>query len=166
MSLKYKYLLKTSLNVYIFMHYICLKTLISSFNHIDGWFDFLSGVLFSYSFYHSGLLCVWQGVPKPTVHQVLQTLEEKRPKWTNMQLQKARKLCSDRWGVNCRDLARGQGQNSIDLVYINVFIHWGKCHTCYPSLVSVGIDYSCATSAKNEGFILFWLFFIIKTFFL
>ncbi|XP_040010197.1 uncharacterized protein KIAA0825 homolog isoform X2 [Xiphias gladius] len=36
-----------------------------------------------------------KGVPKPTVHQVLQTLEEKRPKWTNMQLQKARKLCSD-----------------------------------------------------------------------
>ncbi|XP_070760941.1 uncharacterized protein KIAA0825 homolog [Enoplosus armatus] len=36
-----------------------------------------------------------KGVPKPTVHKVLQTLEEKRPKWTNMQLQKARKLCSD-----------------------------------------------------------------------
>ncbi|XP_023256729.1 uncharacterized protein KIAA0825 homolog [Seriola lalandi dorsalis] len=36
-----------------------------------------------------------KGVPKPTVHKVLQALEEKRPKWTNMQLQKARKLCSD-----------------------------------------------------------------------
>ncbi|XP_042344132.1 uncharacterized protein KIAA0825 homolog isoform X2 [Plectropomus leopardus] len=36
-----------------------------------------------------------KGVPKPTVHKVLQTLEEKRPKWTSMQLQKARKLCSD-----------------------------------------------------------------------
>ncbi|XP_035496073.2 uncharacterized protein KIAA0825 homolog isoform X5 [Scophthalmus maximus] len=40
-------------------------------------------------------VCVWQGVPKPTVLKVLQALEEKRPKWTNMQLQKARKLCSD-----------------------------------------------------------------------
>ncbi|KAM3610859.1 uncharacterized protein V6R79_009706 [Siganus canaliculatus] len=37
-----------------------------------------------------------KGVPKPTMHKVLQALEEKRPKWTNMQLQKARKLCSDR----------------------------------------------------------------------
>ncbi|XP_065821463.1 uncharacterized protein KIAA0825 homolog [Labrus bergylta] len=36
-----------------------------------------------------------KGVPKPTVHKVLQALEEKRPKWTNMQLQKARKHCSD-----------------------------------------------------------------------
>ncbi|XP_041644003.1 uncharacterized protein KIAA0825 homolog [Cheilinus undulatus] len=36
-----------------------------------------------------------KGIPKPTVHKVLQALEEKRPKWTNMQLQKARKLCSD-----------------------------------------------------------------------
>ncbi|KAA8592898.1 hypothetical protein FQN60_018353, partial [Etheostoma spectabile] len=36
-----------------------------------------------------------KGVPKPTVHKVLQALEEKRPKWINMQLQKARKLCSD-----------------------------------------------------------------------
>ncbi|XP_029999895.1 uncharacterized protein KIAA0825 homolog isoform X2 [Sphaeramia orbicularis] len=36
-----------------------------------------------------------KGVPKPTVLKVLQVLEEKRPKWTNMQLQKARKLCSD-----------------------------------------------------------------------
>ncbi|XP_061623214.1 uncharacterized protein KIAA0825 homolog isoform X3 [Phyllopteryx taeniolatus] len=34
-----------------------------------------------------------KGVPKPTVHKVLQALEEKRPKWMNMQLQKARKLC-------------------------------------------------------------------------
>ncbi|XP_023129482.2 uncharacterized protein KIAA0825 homolog isoform X1 [Amphiprion ocellaris] len=37
-----------------------------------------------------------KGVPKPTVHKVLQALEEKRPKWINLQLQKARKLCSDR----------------------------------------------------------------------
>ncbi|KAM7416505.1 hypothetical protein PAMA_018520 [Pampus argenteus] len=36
-----------------------------------------------------------KGIPKPTVHKVLQTLEDNRPKWTNMQLQKARKLCSD-----------------------------------------------------------------------
>ncbi|KAF3695913.1 putative protein KIAA0825 [Channa argus] len=36
-----------------------------------------------------------KGVPKPMVHTVLQVLEEKRPKWTNMQLQKSRKLCSD-----------------------------------------------------------------------
>ncbi|XP_060927572.1 uncharacterized protein KIAA0825 homolog [Limanda limanda] len=36
-----------------------------------------------------------KGVPKPTVLKVLQALEEKRPNWINMQLQKARKLCSD-----------------------------------------------------------------------
>ncbi|XP_069555977.1 uncharacterized protein KIAA0825 homolog [Brachyistius frenatus] len=36
-----------------------------------------------------------KGIPKPTVHKVLQALEDRRPKWTNMQLQKARKLCSD-----------------------------------------------------------------------
>ncbi|KAL0979780.1 hypothetical protein UPYG_G00189550 [Umbra pygmaea] len=36
-----------------------------------------------------------RGVPKPTVHQVLQALEENRPKWSSMQLQKARKLCSE-----------------------------------------------------------------------
>ncbi|XP_055367213.1 uncharacterized protein KIAA0825 homolog isoform X2 [Betta splendens] len=36
-----------------------------------------------------------KGVPKPTVHKVLQLLEEHRPKWINVQLQKARKLCSD-----------------------------------------------------------------------
>lgn len=37
-----------------------------------------------------------KGVPKPTVHKVLQALEERRPKWCSMQLQKARKLCSER----------------------------------------------------------------------
>ncbi|XP_043096745.1 uncharacterized protein KIAA0825 homolog isoform X2 [Puntigrus tetrazona] len=36
-----------------------------------------------------------KGIPKPLVHKVLQGLEEKRPKWTTMQLQKARKLCCD-----------------------------------------------------------------------
>ncbi|KAM4577001.1 uncharacterized protein KIAA0825 homolog isoform 1-T1 [Odontesthes bonariensis] len=36
-----------------------------------------------------------KGVPKLTVHKVLQALEEKRPKWINMQVQKARKLCAD-----------------------------------------------------------------------
>ncbi|XP_048045124.1 uncharacterized protein KIAA0825 homolog [Megalobrama amblycephala] len=36
-----------------------------------------------------------KGVPKPLVHKVLQGLEEKRPKWTSMQLQKARKLCCE-----------------------------------------------------------------------
>uniref|UniRef100_A0A671KD88 KIAA0825 n=1 Tax=Sinocyclocheilus anshuiensis TaxID=1608454 RepID=A0A671KD88_9TELE len=36
-----------------------------------------------------------KGVPKPLVHKVLKGLEEKRPKWTTMQLQKARKLCCD-----------------------------------------------------------------------
>ncbi|XP_072520951.1 uncharacterized protein KIAA0825 homolog isoform X2 [Salminus brasiliensis] len=35
-----------------------------------------------------------KGVPKPNVHKVLQGLEEKRPKWSSMQLQKTRKLCS------------------------------------------------------------------------
>ncbi|XP_066511134.1 uncharacterized protein KIAA0825-like isoform X2 [Hoplias malabaricus] len=36
-----------------------------------------------------------KGVPKPTVHKVLQGLEEKRPKWSAVQLQKTRKLCSE-----------------------------------------------------------------------
>ncbi|KAI4876814.1 hypothetical protein NFI96_033601, partial [Prochilodus magdalenae] len=36
-----------------------------------------------------------KGVPKPAVHKVLQGLEEKRPKWSSMQLQKTRKLCSE-----------------------------------------------------------------------
>ncbi|XP_051539016.1 uncharacterized protein KIAA0825-like [Myxocyprinus asiaticus] len=36
-----------------------------------------------------------KGVPKPLVHKVLQGLEEKRPKYTSMQLQKARKICSE-----------------------------------------------------------------------
>ncbi|PWA19513.1 hypothetical protein CCH79_00006814 [Gambusia affinis] len=35
-----------------------------------------------------------KGIPKPTVHKVLQALEERRPKWMNIQLQKARKLCA------------------------------------------------------------------------
>ncbi|XP_071210005.1 uncharacterized protein KIAA0825 homolog isoform X3 [Salvelinus alpinus] len=42
-----------------------------------------------------------KGVPKPTVHKVLQALEERKPKWCSMQLQKARKLCSEsvfEWG--------------------------------------------------------------------
>lgn len=37
-----------------------------------------------------------RGVPKPNVQKVLQALEEKRPKWSAAQLQKARKLCSER----------------------------------------------------------------------
>uniref|UniRef100_A0A3B5MMB4 Uncharacterized protein n=1 Tax=Xiphophorus couchianus TaxID=32473 RepID=A0A3B5MMB4_9TELE len=36
-----------------------------------------------------------KGIPKPTVHKVLQALEERRPKWINIQLQKARKLCAE-----------------------------------------------------------------------
>ncbi|KAM4578924.1 uncharacterized protein KIAA0825 homolog [Fundulus diaphanus] len=36
-----------------------------------------------------------KGIPKPTVQKVLQALEEKRPKWITMQLQKARKLCAE-----------------------------------------------------------------------
>ncbi|KAJ8006140.1 hypothetical protein DPEC_G00125150 [Dallia pectoralis] len=36
-----------------------------------------------------------KGVPKPVVHKVLEVLEENRPKWSSMQLQKARKLCSE-----------------------------------------------------------------------
>ncbi|RVE68322.1 hypothetical protein OJAV_G00090880 [Oryzias javanicus] len=35
-----------------------------------------------------------KGIPKPSVHKVLQALEDRRPKWINMQLQKARKLCT------------------------------------------------------------------------
>ena len=37
-----------------------------------------------------------KGVPKPSVHKVLQALEGRRPKWTTLQLQRARKLCSER----------------------------------------------------------------------
>ncbi|XP_060740365.1 uncharacterized protein KIAA0825 homolog [Tachysurus vachellii] len=33
--------------------------------------------------------------PKPITHKILQGLEEKRPKWSSMQLQKAHKLCSE-----------------------------------------------------------------------
>ncbi|KAF7687307.1 uncharacterized protein KIAA0825 homolog [Silurus meridionalis] len=36
-----------------------------------------------------------KGKPKPIVHKLLQSLEEKRPKWSSMQLQKAQKLCSE-----------------------------------------------------------------------
>ncbi|TRY62485.1 hypothetical protein DNTS_026134 [Danionella cerebrum] len=36
-----------------------------------------------------------RGVPKPLVHKILQRLEEKRPKWTSMQMLKARKLCCE-----------------------------------------------------------------------
>ncbi|XP_026787076.3 uncharacterized protein KIAA0825 homolog isoform X1 [Pangasianodon hypophthalmus] len=36
-----------------------------------------------------------KGKPKPSVHKILQGLEEKRPKWSSMQLQKAHKLCSE-----------------------------------------------------------------------
>ncbi|KAJ8380551.1 hypothetical protein SKAU_G00013290 [Synaphobranchus kaupii] len=36
-----------------------------------------------------------KGVPKPVVHKVLQTLEERRPKWSSVQLQAARKLCAE-----------------------------------------------------------------------
>lgn len=37
-----------------------------------------------------------KGKPKPSVQKILQGLEEKRPKWSSMQLQKAHKLCSER----------------------------------------------------------------------
>lgn len=43
------------------------------------------------------VLFVQQGIPKPTMHKVLQALEEQRPKWINTQLQKARQLCSHKW---------------------------------------------------------------------
>ncbi|CAL8346834.1 unnamed protein product [Lota lota] len=36
-----------------------------------------------------------KGVPKPAVHKVLQALEDNRPNWTALMLQKARKLSSD-----------------------------------------------------------------------
>ncbi|KAF5904754.1 uncharacterized protein DAT39_005476, partial [Clarias magur] len=36
-----------------------------------------------------------KGKSKPIVHKILQGLEEKRPKWNSMQLQKAHKLCSE-----------------------------------------------------------------------
>ena len=37
-----------------------------------------------------------QGVPKPAVLKVLQALEDHRPNWTTLMLQKARRLSSDR----------------------------------------------------------------------
>ncbi|XP_053337654.1 uncharacterized protein KIAA0825 homolog isoform X1 [Clarias gariepinus] len=36
-----------------------------------------------------------KGKPKPIVHKILQGLEEKRPKWNSIQLQKSHKLCSE-----------------------------------------------------------------------
>ncbi|KAM6965419.1 uncharacterized protein KIAA0825 homolog [Aplochiton taeniatus] len=36
-----------------------------------------------------------RGIPKPIVHKVLQALEERKPKWSSVQLQRARKLCSE-----------------------------------------------------------------------
>ncbi|CAL8248755.1 unnamed protein product [Merluccius merluccius] len=42
-----------------------------------------------------------KGVPKPAVHKVLRALEENRPKWTALQLQKARRLSSDSSSVLC-----------------------------------------------------------------
>lgn len=60
----------------------------------------------TYDLYHLGFcfiflaaLFIWQGIPKPAMHKVLQALEEQRPKWMNTQLQKARQLCSHRWDV-------------------------------------------------------------------
>ncbi|XP_053509961.1 uncharacterized protein KIAA0825 homolog isoform X2 [Ictalurus furcatus] len=41
------------------------------------------------------ILGLEKGKPKASVHKILQGLEEKRPKWSSMQLQKAHKLCSE-----------------------------------------------------------------------
>lgn len=50
-------------------------------------------------FHFSRCSFIWQGIPKPAMHKVLQALEEQRPKWINTQLQKAQQLCSHRWDV-------------------------------------------------------------------
>ncbi|XP_013867974.1 uncharacterized protein KIAA0825 homolog isoform X2 [Austrofundulus limnaeus] len=64
-----------------------------------------------------------KGVPKLTVHIVLQALEEKRPKWMNMQLQKARKLCTDsifEQGVEREVAAAELTEQKIGLILLEV----------------------------------------------
>lgn len=53
------------------------------------------------------------------MHKVLQTLEEARPKWISMQLQKARKLCCDRSGVSVCLMCH---EDTILLIYLQIFI--------------------------------------------
>lgn len=78
------------------------------------------------------------------MHKVLQTLEEKRPKWISMQLQKARKLCSDRSEVKLFGLARGWNATK----FINVFTP-SKKRNVNPPTVAASVDYSCAPTAKD-----------------
>nr|XP_020450251.1 uncharacterized protein KIAA0825 homolog [Monopterus albus] len=62
-------------------------------------------------------------VPNPTVHKVLQVLEEKRAKWTTIQLQKARKLCSDsvfEQGKGSGDAAAELTEQKIGLMLLEV----------------------------------------------
>uniref|UniRef100_A0A1A7WWN9 KIAA0825 n=1 Tax=Iconisemion striatum TaxID=60296 RepID=A0A1A7WWN9_9TELE len=64
-----------------------------------------------------------KGVPKLTVHKVLQALEEKRPKWINAQMQKARKLCADsvfEQGVERRAAAAELTEQKIGLILLEV----------------------------------------------
>ncbi|XP_061133735.1 uncharacterized protein KIAA0825 homolog isoform X1 [Syngnathus typhle] len=70
-----------------------------------------------------------KGVPKSTVHKVLQTLEEKRPKWINVQLQKARKLCinsvHERGG---KESAAELTEQKMDLMLLEVCHKAGGSH--------------------------------------
>lgn len=71
-----------------------------------------------------------KGIPKPTVHKVLQALEEKRPKWINMQLQKARKLCAGsifEQGADKGAIAAELTEQKIDLMLLEVCHKAGDC---------------------------------------
>ncbi|XP_017283396.3 uncharacterized protein KIAA0825 homolog isoform X2 [Kryptolebias marmoratus] len=72
-----------------------------------------------------------KGVPKLTVHKVLQALEEKRPKWINIQLQKARKLCADsifEQGVEREVAAAELTEQKIGLILLEVCHKAGGSH--------------------------------------
>uniref|UniRef100_A0A3B4AHL2 Uncharacterized protein n=1 Tax=Periophthalmus magnuspinnatus TaxID=409849 RepID=A0A3B4AHL2_9GOBI len=51
--------------------------------------------LLAESFINNVHLIFLQGVPKPIIQTVLQTMEDKMPNWINIQLLKAQKLCSE-----------------------------------------------------------------------
>ncbi|XP_049618135.1 uncharacterized protein KIAA0825 homolog isoform X1 [Syngnathus scovelli] len=73
-----------------------------------------------------------KGVPKSTVHKVLQALEEKRPKWINVQLQKARKLCinsiHERGGKESATAAAELTEQKMDLMLLEVCHKAGGSH--------------------------------------
>ncbi|XP_007562817.1 uncharacterized protein KIAA0825 homolog isoform X1 [Poecilia formosa] len=71
-----------------------------------------------------------KGIPKPTVHRVLQALEEERPKWINIQLQKARKLCAEsvlKQGADRGAAAAELTEQKIGLMLLEVCHKAGGC---------------------------------------